>query len=242
MRSHDVIIFGLNDYSLQIAKQIRKAYRSLRVYVQDEVLLEECRKLQFKAELFDLSDSWDEIAELYDTKELLAFCTLEDEAENIFLTISLRAAFDSLTIIALSDDQESANKIMMAGANKVIHKVQTAANIITEILEKPIVNDVLHSILYDDSDLKIAQLTVAKGSVFVGKHLYDIPWHTEFGIIVLAIVDLKMSTSFIFTGKGYNHRLDVDDALVVIGYDKDIQAFERSIGGECETDWCHWSR
>ena len=40
-----------------------------------------------------------------------------------------------------------------------------------------------------------------------------------------------MSESFIFTAKGYNHVLEPGDVLVVIGYDKDIKAFENECGG-----------
>ena len=61
-------------------------------------------------------------------------------------------------------------------------------------------------------------------------------------MILLAVVDFRMSESFVFTTKGYNHMLDPGDVLVVIGYDKDIKAFEKEIGGSCEADRSHWGR
>lgn len=227
----DVIIFGYNEYAMEIAHKIRNEYRTLHIYVLEADNIEAVSNAGFECSLFDLSDDWDDITENYNPDELMIFSALEDDASNIFVTISLRASFEQITIIALAKDEESANKLKMAGANKVIPVIQTTANIIVGQLESPITSEVLHRILYENSNLKIAQIKVAANSKYVGKYLHDVRWNEVFGVIVLAVVDHEVSTSYIFTSRGQRHKLDPDDLLIVIGYEKDIQSFERVMGG-----------
>jgi Trk K+ transport system NAD-binding subunit len=231
MIKKDAIIFGYNEYARQIAFNVEGQFRSVHLYTQYESDAKAGRERGFDMAIFDLGDEWDDITKDYDLEDLLIFCALEDDAENVFLTISLRAAFTNVTIISLAKNQESANKLRIAGANKVMPILQTTANVITEILEKPIVTDVMHNILYAKSSLEIAQIHIEEGMSIVGKRLHDITWHEEYGIIILAVVDQELDTSFIFTSKGHNHKIDPGDLLVVIGYEQDIKNFEETIRG-----------
>ncbi|WP_340121615.1 NAD-binding protein [Methylobacter svalbardensis] len=40
--------------------------------------------------------------------------------DNVFLTVSARAIDKNITIVAIVDDPESAEKLLAAGANKII--------------------------------------------------------------------------------------------------------------------------
>jgi Trk K+ transport system NAD-binding subunit len=97
------------------------------------------------------------------------------------------------------------------------------------MLEKPTVTEVLHDIFYEDSTLKIAQITVSRESFVVGKHLHDIDWGNEYDVLVLAIVDFQLGATFSFTSRGHNHHIDPDDILVVIGYEDKIAAFSKAM-------------
>jgi voltage-gated potassium channel len=232
MTKKEAVVFGYNEYAKQIAKQIDSKYRSVRLFVLDDASLQKAKEEGFDAALFDLSENWDEIERSYAIEELLVFCALDDDAENIFLTISLRATFQELYIISLAKNQESANKLKIAGANKIVPILQTTANIITEILEKPVVTDVLHGILYEKSDIKIAQMTIGEGADAVGKKVQEIAGERANGVIILAVVDDEMSApSFVFTSKGSGHTVKAGDILIVLGYDNEIKTFERKMGG-----------
>lgn len=231
-RKRQAIVFGYNEYASQIVRNITSEYESVRYYVLLDESLASASQEGFDVSQFDLSDDWEEIAMSNTLEDLIIFCALENIANNIFLTISLRATFETVQIIALANDQESSNKLKMAGANKVIPMVEATANVITGLLESPVSSNIVHRLLYEDSELKLAQITVAKTSEYVGHFLHEIHWHKHFGVIILAVVDNEIGTSFIFTGKGQRHKLDPGDMLIVIGYENDIKAFEHSIGGE----------
>jgi len=229
MIKRDAIIFGYNEYARQIAANIKNQFRSVRLYTAHEAELKVALEKGYDAALFDLGDDWDDIASAYAIDDLLVFCALENDAENVFLTISLRAAFADVTIVSLAKNQESANKLKIAGANKVMPILQTTANIIAEILEKPVVTELMHDILYEKSALQIVQIEIGETDGIVGMQLHDVTWHEEYGVIILAVVDRELDTSFIFTSKGYNHKIDPGDLLVVIGYAKDISHFKTFI-------------
>lgn len=230
MSSKSAVVFGFNEYAKQIALQIASEYDFFAVFVRNEAEQTAARAAGFNAELFDLSEDWKIIEERFDTDNLMVFCALDNDAENVFLTISLRSIFEELPIIALAGDHESAAKMKSAGANKVMPILQITANVITEMLEKPTVTEVLHDILYEQSFLKIAQIVVPEGSFLVGKHLHDVDLGEEFDVLVLAIVDHEMAATFSFTSRGHNHHIDPEDILVVIGYEDNIAALSEALG------------
>ena len=227
MTHHSALVLGFNEYAKQIELQIAGEYTSFAVFVMNEAEKSAAQSAGFEAEIFDLSEDWKSIEERFNIKELIVFCALDNDAENVFLTISLRSMFEDIPIIALAGDHESAEKMKSAGANKVMPILQITAGIIGEMLEKPIVTEVLHDIFYEDSTLKIAQITVSKDSFVVGKHLYDIDWGNEYDVLLLAIVDFQLGATFSFTSRGHNHHIDPDDILVVIGYEDKIAAFSK---------------
>ncbi len=225
-----VLIFGYNEYAVQIAKQVRST-QAVRIFVHTDEEAQRALEDGFEVERFDFSDRWHDDAQRYDAPQSVLYCALEAREENLFLTLSLRDAFTHATIIALAINHEDAHKLKMAGADKVFPVVQMTADLIVDLIEKPIVTDVLHKILYEKSDLQIAQITITKGSWLCGKRTHDLLWEGELSVIIIAIVDLELHSTFVFTAKGFNHHIDEGDILVVIGYHEQIEAFKTSIGG-----------
>lgn len=211
------LIFGYNEYTLEIEKNIKSEYEEIYIF-----------KLNEEGEnSFDLSDNWDDLRNKVNINECIAFCILEDMAENIFLTISLRDTFADLIIVSLSENKESSDKFILAGATRVLPTIQTTANVIVDMLEKPIVTEVLHDILYEKSALKIAQIQIEDHTVFDGKHPTDIEWSRNHGIVIISVVHEDMSTEFIYSTKAKHHIVKSGDIFVVVGYDEDIKTFEK---------------
>lgn len=225
------LIFGLNRYALEIEANVKSKYDTVKIYALDG---QEIVGKKVEAQRFDLSDEWSEIEDSIDIENSIAFCVLENSAENIFLTISLRAYFKELIIIAIASNNESANKLKMAGANKVIPLVETTADIIANVLEKPISNKVLHSILYEESDLKIEQVRIVNADYFDNEPISDIDWSRYKGIVILSVMHEDMSHEFIYAAKVKNHIIKNGDILVVVGFENDIDEFKKLIGSDEE--------
>jgi len=227
MARTSALIFGFNKYALEIYANVESKYENVQIYALDN---QEITTEDINVAHFDLSDEWSDIEENIDTQNSIAFCVLENSAENIFLTISLRAHFKELIIIAIASNKESANKLKMAGANQVIPLVETTADIIANVLERPISNRVLHSILYEESDLKIEQVKVKNAAYFEDKYICEIDWSRYKGIIILSVMHEDMSHEFIYASKLKDRLIRDGDILVVVGFENDINAFKKLIG------------
>ncbi|MDD2653122.1 MAG: NAD-binding protein [Sulfurimonas sp.] len=234
MKQKTALIFGYNDYALEIAKNLKNGYEKIIIYTleSDAKMIYENHEIEVRS--FDLSDNWSNIDEYIDKESSIAFCVLEDSAENIFLTISLRSTFADLNIIALSNNKQTASKLQMAGANKVIPLVQTTAEMIDEMLQKPIVKEVFHTILFESGALKIAQVKINEHNAYIGKGIAEIDWSIKYGVVVLALVNKDMSSEFIYSHKIKHHIIDKDDLFIIVGYAKDIKEFENMTGSRCD--------
>ncbi|QSZ42105.1 potassium transporter TrkA [Sulfurimonas aquatica] len=226
MDKKSALIFGFNKYAFEIVQNVKDTYQEVFLYSNNKNDLED---ETYDAEYFDLSDDWSSIENSIDTESSVVFCVLADSAENIFLTISLREYFPKLSIIAIASNKENATKLSLAGANKVIPVVETTADIITNILQLPISNKVLHSILFEENDLKIAQIKIDEHCNIKDEEILSIDWSRYKGIIVLSLMHEDMKSEFIYSSKAKNHILTSGDTLVVVGYKNDIQEFRKYI-------------
>lgn len=231
MKRDQVIVFGYNEYSREIVRQFHETENPVRIYTLEEPLMKEALADGYDAALFDLSDRWDDIAMAYDIQTLRIFCALQDDADNVFLTISLRAAFKDVFIATLARNQESADKLRIAGADKVMPIMQTTANIITEHIEKPVVTKALHTLLYEQSDILIAEIAVGENSPVIGKTLHEVSEQTKANLVIMSVSDHIHAMHFAVTKRGAEHRLDAGDTVVVIGYNDAIEAFRAEAGG-----------
>ena len=229
MHRKTALIFGDNKYALEIAQNVSQKYESTQCYSQNK---KDKSDDKIKFEYFDLSDDWSSIEQQMDLENSVAFCVLDDDAENIFLTISLRAHFEKLHIIAIASNKENANKLSMAGANKVIPIVETTADIIANMLELPISNKVLQSILFEENALKVAQIKIGEKTNIKDEEILSIDWSRYKGILVLSLMHKDMSSEFIYSSKVKKHVLQEGDVLVVVGYEQDIEMFRELIGSD----------
>ena len=241
MIGSDVIIFGCDEYALQLAKNLQGYCQSLKIFTMHEEKVKFLQSKGLDAGLFNVNENW-EVLSGYDPARLIAYSAIGDEAENIFLTISLRTSFKDMAIFALATDRQNAIKLRAAGANKTIVTAQIAANTITEMLDKPTASSMMQKLLGDTGQLQVAQIVVSSESSIVGKKVKEIDFERQFDVVVIAIIDKELQSIFTFTKKGINHPFEEGDIIVAIAYDKVIAAFEKSLGRHLPPDWHYWRR
>lgn len=227
------LIFGHNDYTFEIEKNIKSHYKKIYIFNLDAQSVSKDSN-GYEIEAFDLSEDWDELRDSVNIDECEAFCILEDMSKNIFLTLSLRETFKNLKIVALSQDKESTDKLILAGASKILPTTQTTANIIVEMLKKPMITEVLHNILYEKSNVKIAQIIVKNAQYFDGLFASDINWSKDYNITLLSVIDENGDTEFIYSAKAKHQQIKNGYQFVVVGFERDIIEFEKLIGGANE--------
>lgn len=226
------VLFGYNEFALEIAQSLKTKYSDITLLVLQDEDKKALQDKGFKVAKFDLLDEWSSLENAYDIENLIVFCALEESSQNIFLTISLRATFEKLLIIALSTDQENGRKLKMAGANKIIPITQTTVNIITEMLVRPFVTEILNTILYAENELKIAQWLIPQHATFIGHNIENVDWKYKYGLIVLAVIRENLETAFIYTKRANHEPLKAGDILIFVGFKNDIENFELLHKGE----------
>ncbi len=240
MKRRDFLIFGCGEYAIQIAHNLQKSGQYVRYFTLDNQEISLLKDQGIEVFSFDLGDDWSQL-EIEEQKKYIVYCALCDEAENVFLTISLRMAFADISIIALASDLEHATKLKMAGADKTIVTQQITANLLYERISNPTASLLLQKILYENSNIKIAQITVEKRSELVGQSIASTKEiQDQYGVIILAIIDNTMQTIFSFTHKGLEYVIKEGDVLIVISLTEGIEAFRKATGEHYSIDWHHW--
>lgn len=226
----DIYIFGYGVYGEELALALKShPKKSITIIDQYKRHISKAQLDGFdKHTLVDVHD--DKSFEQFNfTANSVAFCTFEDEAYNTYLTITLRAIFKDLTIIAIGQSKESNHKLTMAGANRTIIVEQTGANILYNTLVNPIITEIFDELLYQDDGLTIAEITIEKGSIYDGVLLKDVDISQRYDLIVLGLVDQEVSTHFLFATSWHDYKVDYDDIVIVIGYQDEIQRFQKEI-------------
>jgi len=152
-------------------------------------------------------------------------CVMDDHHLNVFLTLSLHALFPQAVVVALSDSPHTTQKLKMAGASKIIDLYQVSANRIHNILHKPVATKLVEQLLSSDEDFSFKEMTIPKGSSLDGIMVDDFDF-TQHGVILVGMIDKRLSNQFIFITSGLENRFDIGDTLVCIGYNKDLKQFE----------------
>ncbi len=225
-----VLLFGYGKYGEQIAKQL--LYNNYEVYIAeyDKKNLKRASIDGFEHIMVVDIENDDELTDiLLDNGFRKIFCAFDNEEENIYLTITFKAIFKKIDIVAICESKETERKLKLAGANKVIDTMEAAANRIFFILEKQAVTEAIDHILFKDSSLAFKEIEIPQNSFLDGINIKDAKFKNRFDIIVIGIVDKELGNKFTFITKGVSHKLDAGDILVVIGKKESIDRFEKEL-------------
>lgn len=155
-------------------------------------------------------------------------CVLEDKHLNVFLTLSLHALFPKTTIIALSDSFHTTQKLKMAGAKRIIDLYQVSANRLYNILHKPVTTKLIDKLLSPHEDFSFKEILIPENSI-IDKVMVDTFDFRPHNVIMVGMIDNRLSKKFLFVTSGVENRFDSGDTIVCIGYNSDLEKFEAYI-------------
>jgi len=221
-----IAIFGFDDFGERVARFLNK--KDLVIVVLDDK--EEARareKLYDVIKIHNIDD--DEIAKIEEFD--IATAVLHDEDKNLFLCLTLRDLFPDKKIIAKVADKDNEYKYKLAGVNKMINPFEVTANRIMTILKKPLTLKVIEEIIFQDNKLSFAEIVIPQKSFLDGKYIKDIfkDVSSLYNLLIIGIVDKELSDSVQFITKGYNHKIDAGDILIVVGDSEEIKRFKEDL-------------
>jgi voltage-gated potassium channel len=149
----------------------------------------------------------------------------DDDADNLYITLSARAANERLFIVARASTEDAAKKLQLAGADRVVQPYQAAGRVMANLLLRPQVSafvDVVTTAAGED--LRFEEIEVTGASGRGGRSIRDIDIRRLTGALIVAL--RKRDGSFDTTPTP-DAVLDVGDILIAAGTDEELRALER---------------
>lgn len=222
-----IVIYSFSSIAVQIAQTLQAKNYHIIVVDPKEENVEKAKKLGL--ETYHLSLMEDEnihSLKLEDKNIKAFFCLSDDKNTNLFVILSVRNIVKKLPIISISFFNEDNKALLLAGANKIVNPYEIGALRIFRLLHKPYILDVLDNILFSESNIEVAEITLSENSQFNGTYLKDFHLLEKYNIILLGIQDKELTDNFIFYSNGINHKIDSGDTLVILGESNNLQIFK----------------
>ncbi len=224
-----IAVFGYSIMSLEVIKQLNEEQYSYVFIVKNKAEALLVGEQGFDSKIIDFRN--DEAIKSIGIGENIdiLFCFYPKDSDNVFLTISARALDNELTIIAIVDDPESAEKLLAAGANKIIDPYEICGRKTHDMLAKPDITDVLDNTVFGRHDLHIAQIEIPKNSSLEQTKTGALLLAGSYNLILIGVVDKVSGDTLHFVMDEKEHTLSSGDVLVVLGPASDIKAFKEEV-------------
>jgi voltage-gated potassium channel len=148
----------------------------------------------------------------------------DDDADNLYIALSARAANPDLMIVARASTEDAAKKLRLAGADRIVQPYQAAGRVMANLILRPQVTafvDVVTSA--SGHDLRFEEIEVTATSQQGGKSIRELDIRKETGALIVAL--RKRDGSFDTTPTP-EAVLEVGDVLIAAGTDDELRALE----------------
>lgn len=163
----------------------------------------------------------DEVLELAGVRRASALVSLAaSDSDNLYITLSTRLLNDGIFIVARADDERSEQKLLRAGANRVISPYVIGGHRVALAVLRPTVVDFLElATRTAHIELNFEEARLSPTSPFSGATLEKSGIRREHGLIVVAI---KKSSGQMLFNPVPETLLEASDILIMIGGRKDL--------------------
>ena len=180
-----VIVCGFGRVGALVANRLTEAGREVVVVDKSEEVITAVQEADL---LYVQGDAQEEdVLEKAGVQRAESLITaLTTDAENVFVTLSARAANAELRIITRAQQVTSESKLHKAGATRVICPQAIGANRMAQVVLRPAVVD-FTELAQTGAELAVDQITVGPNSPLVDRPLRELELPTRFGVHVVAM-------------------------------------------------------
>jgi len=211
--SQHIVVCGYGRIGRAVAEYLHDQRESFVVVDQDK---EVCLSLQEKGTPFVQGDATREetLRNAGIERAITFLACLGNDAQDVFAILLARQLNPGLRIIAVAVEEESIERLRLAGAEKVINPYQLGGARLALSAVKPAVTEFLDaSLLGTNLELELAEIVVEEGSVLSERTLAEARVRRDYGIIVVA---LKKEGKSLFNPDA-GVRIRAGDILIALG-------------------------
>lgn len=157
---------------------------------------------------------------------------LSTDAQNLYVVLSARELNPDLLIVARAGEEGSEQKLLRAGADRVVSPYHIGGLRIAHSVLKPAVVDFLEFATKSGNiELQMEEIEVAEGSFLADKTIHEAGIGREYGVIVVAIKRKEGEMKF---NPVHNTKIKPGDTLIAIGEIEKLQDLEKQAGAKTE--------
>ncbi len=177
----------------------------------------------------------DEVLERVGVKRARALVTVvASDADNLYITMSARLLSERLFIVARAEDERSEQKLLRAGANRVVSPYVIGGARVAQAVLRPTVVDFLElATRTEHLELNIEETRISEKSPLAGATLKDSRVRQELGLIVVAI---KKTTGKMIFNPPSDATMQPGDILIMLGRRNDLDQLTALAGGTTQTN------
>ena len=228
-KKDSILLFGYKKYGEKIAYALLNSGYQVVVADNSKESIDKAVKNGHKAYLIDIENDEDIVGILASYTFNHVFCAMENDEENIYLSITMKSIDSGIDIVSICQSKESEQKLELAGVRGILNTLDATAQNIYHLLKNPVMIEAIENILYFNSDIDFVEIEVPKSSFLDGKFINEIDLKKEYNIILLGLIDVEFADKFIFATRGVNHKIDAKDILLLIGTKDDLNAFKEKL-------------
>jgi voltage-gated potassium channel len=148
----------------------------------------------------------------------------DDDADNLYITLSARSVKDDLFIVARASNEDAAKKLRLAGADRIVQPYQAAGRVMANLILRPQVTAFVDVVTTaSGNDLRFEEIEVTTASGQGGKSIRDLDIRKETGALVVA---LRKRDGTFDTTPTPEAVLDIGDVLIAAGTEEELRALE----------------
>lgn len=145
---------------------------------------------------------------------------VNSDANNVFITLTAKGLRPDIFVLARASDEGNEDKLIRAGATRVVSPYLIGGKRMGQILKRPTVADFIDiTTMGNQLGLVMEEAKVREGSGLNGKNLVDSSLRRDFGVIIVAI---KRPTGEMIYNPQPTETLGSGDVIVVIGKHEDL--------------------
>ncbi len=153
---------------------------------------------------------------------------VHSDANNVFITLTAKGLRPGIFILARSSDEENQEKLLRAGATRVVCPYLMGGRRMFQVLKRPTVMDFIDTATIDTQlGLRMEEAVVSTKSSLLGKTLIESHLRQDFGVIIVAI---KKPTGEMIFNPLPTEKLEGGDVIVVIGKKEGLKQMDAVLG------------
>jgi voltage-gated potassium channel len=149
---------------------------------------------------------------------------VDSDASNIYVTLSARGLRPDLFIVARANMNGSENKLMRAGADRVLSPYSLGGRRMASLVTRPLVIDFLDTVMHGENvEWLLEQVCISEHSPLAGQTIEEARAKHGSGATILAV---RKREGFLVTNPSSDSLLQVGDVLIAIGTPAQLRVLE----------------